>query len=89
MNGDRHGPFIYNWFNKDANGKIIDPKIEAFIKLIKFNKTNWLSFSNGKVYFIFICSFGKEGITKAMYGINKDIPDTDYSAHLNFDTAVF
>ena len=34
LNGDRHGPFIYNWFNKDANGKIIDPKIEAFIKLI-------------------------------------------------------
>lgn len=54
-------------------------------KLIKFNKTTGYLFLMARSTSFFICSFGKEGITKAMYGINKDIPDTDYSAHFRFD----
>lgn len=77
-NGNINGPFKYEWYKKLPSGEILDPKAESDIKMLKQTLSYWLSNGGRKdiVYFTHILSYG-DGVEKIVYGINKDVPDTE------------
>lgn len=82
LNNKESQIFKINWVNKDANGNPLDPKMESAIKWVKeTTKDHWVSFEGiterGVVYFSFFGSPNdQQPVEKAIYGVNKDTPDT-------------
>ena len=77
-NGSINGPFKYEWYKKLPSGEILDPKAESDIKMLKQTSNHWVSNAGRKdiVYFTHILSYG-DGVERIVYGINKDVPDTE------------
>lgn len=77
-NGNINGPFKYEWYKKLPSGEILDPKAESDIKMLKQTSSHWVSNAGRKdiVYFTHILSYG-DGVERIVYGINKDVPDTE------------
>lgn len=85
QNNNEMGPFRYNWISKTKSGKDLDPKAESNIKSLENTKASIFRqeskrLYNGKylLYFSHILSYA-DGVEKIVYGIDTDIPNTEYS----------
>ncbi|MDA3076719.1 hypothetical protein OFO12_04940 [Campylobacter sp. JMF_04 NA10] len=81
--GNESEIFRYEWVKKTISGKTLSPKAESDINMLKSNSGLWLSpeskrYYNNRyiLYFSHLFSYG-DGISKIMYGIDTDLPDTE------------
>lgn len=83
VNGKERGPFRYEWFTKLPSGKILDPKAESDIRLLKQFPQHWvaksapMSSDDVQLWYVhFSHIFGyADGVEKILYGIDTDKPN--------------